>query len=76
MMQDRTTPQSFTMLAFDELTHFEEEEYTYIISSRVRSTDPELTSSSHEVHRIRVISVMHGSEHYLSNQIQKATEIQ
>lgn len=32
----------FHYAAFDELTHFEEEEYTYIISSRVRSTDPEL----------------------------------
>lgn len=32
----------FHYAAFDELTHFEEGEYTYIASSRVRSTDPEL----------------------------------
>ena len=32
----------FHYAAFDELTHFEEFEYTYIAASRVRSTDPEL----------------------------------
>lgn len=32
----------FHYAAFDELTHFEEEEYTYIVGSRVRSTIPEL----------------------------------
>lgn len=32
----------FHYAAFDELTHFEEGEYTYIASSRVRSTDREL----------------------------------
>lgn len=32
----------FHYAAFDELTHFEEEEYTYIVGSRVRSTDPSL----------------------------------
>ena len=32
----------FHYAGFDELTHFEEEEYTYIVATRVRSTDPEL----------------------------------
>jgi hypothetical protein len=32
----------FHYAAFDELTHFEEGEYTYIVGSRVRSTIPEL----------------------------------
>jgi hypothetical protein len=32
----------FHYAAFDELTHFEEGEYTYIVGSRVRSTDPRL----------------------------------
>lgn len=32
----------FHYAAFDELTHFEEDEYTYIVGSRVRSTIPEL----------------------------------
>jgi hypothetical protein len=32
----------FQYAAFDELTHFEEGEYTYIVGSRVRSTIPEL----------------------------------
>lgn len=32
----------FHYAAFDELTHFEEDEYVYITGSRVRSTDPRL----------------------------------
>lgn len=32
----------FHYAAFDELTHFEENEYTYIAGSRVRSTDPDI----------------------------------
>ena len=32
----------FHYAAFDELTHFAEDEYTYIVGSRVRSTIPEL----------------------------------
>ena len=35
----------FHYAAFDELTHFEEGEYTYIASSRVRSTDPQLPAT-------------------------------
>lgn len=35
----------FHYAAFDELTHFEEGEYTYIASSRVRSTDPDLPAT-------------------------------
>ena len=35
----------FHYAAFDELTHFAEEEYTFIVSSRVRSTIPELPAT-------------------------------
>lgn len=35
----------FHYAAFDELTHFEEFEYTFIASSRVRSTDPDLPAT-------------------------------